>query len=528
MIGRPFEYPEFQRTIATSAFAAVRGPNNDVRIRLHGKDYAISELTSSILSEMRRVAEDYLGEKVTGAVVTVPAYFNDGQRQATKQAGEIADLNILRIINEPTAAALAYGFDKKVEKKVAIFDFGGGTFDISILEIGDGVFEVLATAGDTFLGGEDFDQRIIQHLVEEFKAETGVDLSTERMAMQRLKDEAEKAKCELSFSTVRALNLPFIATKDQRPLHLKTTLTREQLEEMTRDLVDQCIDICRTALNDAGLSVEDIGEVILVGGQTRMPLIQREVEAFFGRPPCKNVHPDEVVAMGAAIQAHVLVDDTSDMLLLDVTPMSMGIATAGGKFCVLIPRNTTIPTQHSHMFTTAHDNQPAVKIAVLQGESKKVSENQLLGEFLLTGIREMPRGLPEIEVTFAIDSNGIVSVSALDKDTGKKQTIKVTCSGGLGEDELKRMIEEQREYEIKERDEEALTRACDRIESLMYEITKLLPPAERLLGNAGVQAMERKLSNAREAIASRDASRIRAAGQELERSLTTLKGLVTP
>ncbi len=528
LIGRSFDSPEVQHTIKTAAFAAVCGPNSDVRIRLHGKDHSISELTALILSEMRRVAEDYLGEPISGAVITVPAYFNDAQRQATKQAGEIAGLNILRIINEPTAAALAYGFDKKVDKKVAIFDFGGGTFDISILEIADGVFEVMATAGDTFLGGEDFDHRIINHLVEEFKQENDVDLSIERMAMQRLKDEAEKAKCELSFSTSRALNLPFIATRDKRPLHLRTTLTREKLEEMTGDLVAQCIDICRTALDDAGVSVEEIGEVILVGGQTRMPLIQREVEAFFGRPPCKNVHPDEVVAMGAAIQAHVLIDDSADMLLLDVTPMSMGIATAGGQFCVLIPRNTTIPTQHSHMFTTAHDNQPAVKIAVLQGESRRVSENQLLGEFLLSGIREMPKGLPEIEVTFAIDSNGIVNVSALDRDTGKRQSIKVTCTGGLAEEELQRVIEEQREYEIKERDEEAVTRECDRIESLTQEIKKLLPRAERLLGSAGVQAMDRKLSAAREAQASRDAARIRGAGQELERSLTTLRGLVTP
>jgi molecular chaperone DnaK len=528
LIGRPFDAPEVRRTLETCPYQIVPGPGGDVRVRLASKDYAIPEISAAILGEMKRIAEEYVGEPVNQAVVTVPAYFNDGQRQATKDAGVIAGLEILRIINEPTAAALAYGFEKKVDKKIAVFDLGGGTFDISILEIGDGVFEVLATAGDTFLGGDDFDARIIDWLADEFLQEHGIDLRQDKMALQRLKDEAEKAKCELSFSTRREISLPFIATQNQKALHLKSTLSREQLESLVDDLVERCIRICAHALRDAGLRCEDVEDVILVGGMTRMPMLQRRVQEFFGRAPSKGVHPDEVVALGAAIQANVLVDDKMDMLLLDVTPMSLGIATVGGNFSVLIPRNTTIPTQKSHLFTTANDNQTTVKIVVLQGESNQARENQLLGEFLLTGIRKMPKGMAEIDVNFSIDADGIVSVAARDRDTGKEQSITVTYAGGLDEDELNRMIDEQKEYAVRERDSADMANGINQIQSLSLEISKLLPKAERLLGAPGVQSVQRKLNDARQAIDSQDMARIQSTRQELERSLTTLQGMVTP
>lgn len=527
LIGRPFDSPEVRRTLETCPYKIVAGPTNDVRIRLGTKDYAVTEISAAILAELKKVAEDYLGAPVTQAVVTVPAYFNDGQRQATKDAGKVAGLDILRIINEPTAAALAYGFEKHVDKKVAVFDLGGGTFDISILEIGDGVFEVLSTAGDTFLGGDDFDRRIIDYLADEFFQVHGIDLRQDKMALQRLKDEAEKSKCELSFSSTREVSLPFIATRAGQPLHLRATLTRERLEMLVDDLVERCIKICAFALRDASLSCEQIEEVILVGGQSRMPLIQRRVQEFFGRQPSKGVHPDEVVALGAAIQAHALVNDKSDMLLLDVTPMSLGIATAGGHFSVLIPRNTTIPTQKSHLFTTANNNQSTVKIVVLQGESGVAKENQLLGEFMLTGIRRLPRGTPEIDVNFSIDADGIVSVSARDRDTGKEQSITVTYAGGLDEDELNRMIDEQKHYAVKEREDHEQASAVQRLESVMLEFNKLLPRAEKLLGPSGVLAFRQRLTEAEKALAARELVRIQTASRELERQLSTLQGLVS-
>lgn len=526
LIGRPFDSPEVRRTVETCPYRIIEGPNNDVRVQLGGKDLAVTEISAAVLAEMKRVAEDYAGGVVVRAVVTVPAYFSDGQRQATKDAGTIAGLEILRIVNEPTAAALAYGFDKKTDMKVAVFDLGGGTFDISILEIGEGVFEVLSTAGDTFLGGENFDSRIIDYLAEAFLQEHNIDLRKDRMALQRLKDEAEKAKCELSFATSREISLPFIATRDGQPLHLKTMLTRERLESLVGDLVDRCMKICAHALRDAGLKTGDVQEVLLVGGQIRMPLLQQRVQEFFGRVPSKGVHPDEVVALGAAIQANVLVDDKMDMLLLDVTPMSLGIATAGGYFSKLIPRNTTIPTQKSHLFTTANDDQTTVKIVVLQGESGMARENQLLGEFMLTGIRKMPKGMAEIDVNFSIDSDGIVSVSARDRDTGTEQSITVTYAGGLDEDELNRMIDEQKQYAVRERTETELAEAVNRIESLALDINKLLPKAQKILGDPGVQTVQRKLSEAKSAVLALDSSRIQNSKHELERSLTTLQGLV--
>lgn len=526
LIGRPYDAVEVRRTLDTCPYRIVSGPNNEVRIRLAGKDYAVPEISAAILSDLKRTAEDYVGSQVHQAVVTVPAYFNDGQRQATKDAGRIAGLEILRIINEPTAAALAYGFEKHIDKKIAVFDLGGGTFDISILEIGDGVFEVLSTAGDTFLGGDDFDKRIIDFLADEFFQMHGIDLRADKMALQRLKDEAEKAKCELSFSAAREVSLPFIATRNGTPLHLRASLTRDRLEMLVDDLVERCMKICAFALRDAGLSCEHVEDVILVGGQTRMPLIQRRVQEFFGRPPSKGVHPDEVVALGAAIQAHALMDDKSDMLLLDVTPMSLGIATAGGNFSTLIPRNTTIPTQKSHLFTTANDNQTTVKIVVLQGESSVAKENQLLGEFMLTGIRKLPKGTPEIEVNFSIDADGIVSVAAKDMDTGKEQSITVTYAGGLDEEELNRMIEDQKAYALKEREDTALATVINRLEATIAEIGRLLPKAEKLLGAPGVTAMRNRVTEAQKAIQTQDAVKIQTASRELERSLSTLQGLV--
>lgn len=526
LIGRPFDTPEVRRTLETCPYRIVPGPNNEVRIRMANKDYSVPEISASILAELKRIAEDYVGVPVNQAVVTVPAYFNDGQRQSTKDAGKIAGLEILRIINEPTAAALAYGFEKHIDKKIAVFDLGGGTFDISILEIGDGVFEVLSTAGDTFLGGDDFDRRIIDFLADEFFQMHGIDLRQDKMALQRLKDDAEKSKCELSFSSSREVSLPFIATRNGTPLHLRATLTRDRLEMLVDDLAERCMKICAFALRDAGLTCDNVEEVILVGGQTRMPLIQRRVQEFFGRPPSKGVHPDEVVALGAAIQAHALTDDRSDMLLLDVTPMSLGIATAGGNFSSLIARNTTIPTQKSHLFTTANDNQTTVKIVVLQGESAVAKENQLLGEFMLTGIRKLPKGMAEIDVNFSIDADGIVSVAARDRDTGKEQSITVTYAGGLDEDELNRMIDEQKQYALKEREETEHATFVNRLESVTAEVSKLLPRVEKLLGASGVTAMRNRVAEAQKALQAQDSIKIQTACRELERSLSTLQGLV--
>ena len=448
LIGRRWEHPEVQKSIDLCPYEIVQGPNDDPRIAISGKTFTCPEISSIILREMKRVAEEYLGEPVRDAVITVPAYFNDTQRQCTKDAGRIAGLEVLRIINEPTAGGLAYGFGKRKEEKVAVYDLGGGTFDISILEMGDGVLEVLATAGDTFLGGEDFDRRIVNHLIEKFQESDGIDLRSDTMALQRLKDAAEKAKCDLSQRESTEINLPFIASDANGPRHLSIELSRETLESLVDDIVRGTLKAAEQCLNDAGLQAQDIDQIILVGGQTRTPLVQRTVTEYFGKRPHKGVNPDEVVAIGAAIQGEALLSEDDGLLLLDVTPLSLGIATYGGHFAKLIERNTTVPVRKSHIFTTTRDNQTAVKIRVLQGESEHAADNDLLGEFVLTGIRQAPKGDPEIDVAFDIDANGIVSVSARDLQTGKEQSITVNATGTLSEDEVQQIIEEQELYEV--------------------------------------------------------------------------------
>jgi len=448
LIGRRFDSPEVQKAIDLCPYSIVRGPNDDPRIEIAGKAFTCPEISSLILREMKRVAEEYLGEPVHEAVITVPAYFNDAQRQCTKDAGKIAGLEVLRIINEPTAAALAYGFNKKRDEKVAIFDLGGGTFDISILEMSDGVVEVLATAGNTFLGGEDFDRRIVAHLLDAFRESEEIDLRGDTMALQRLKDAAEKAKCDLSVRDSAEINLPFIASDAQGPRHLSLQIDRATLEGLVDDIIRGTLKTAEQCVNDSGLSPADIDQVILVGGQTRMPLVQAAVAEFFGKRPHKGVNPDEVVAVGAAIQAESLVSDEDNQLLLDVTPLSLGIATFGGHFAKLIERNTTVPVRKGHVFTTTRDNQSAVKIRVLQGESETAAENDLLGEFVLGGIRPARKGEPEVDVSFDIDANGIVSVSARDTATGKEQSITVNATGTLSDNEIQQIIEEQELYEV--------------------------------------------------------------------------------
>ncbi len=449
LIGRRYDSPEIKKAIRNYSYQIVKGPHDDVRIICGGKEYSLSEVSAMIIIEMKRIAEDYLGEKVTEAVITVPAYFNDSQRQATKDAGIVAGLEVLRIINEPTAAALAYGMIKKRnEEKIAVYDLGGGTFDISILELGANVFEVISTAGDTYLGGDDFDARIIDYLIEEFAKITGIDLRNDRMALQRLADASEKAKCELSSIKETQISLPFIASDAHGPKHLDLKLTREKLEELTRDIVARTIEICKQTLQQAKLKKEDIDEVILVGGQTRSPMVQEIVRNFFGKQPHKGVHPDEVVAVGAAVQASALTEEKTELLLLDVTPLSLGIATHGGYFTTLIERNTTVPVGKSHIFTTARDNQTKVNIRVLQGENERADDNELLGEFMLTGIRRAKKGEPEIEVSFDINADGIVNVSAKDLETGKEQSITVTASSGLTDEEVRQMAEEAQMFEL--------------------------------------------------------------------------------
>jgi molecular chaperone DnaK len=448
LIGRRFDAPEVQKAIDLCPYEIVRGPNDDPRVRIGEKTFTCPELSALILREMKRVAEEHLGEPVRDAVITVPAYFNDTQRQCTKDAGKIAGLEVLRIINEPTAAALAYGFGKKREEKIAVYDLGGGTFDISILELGSGVLEVLATGGNTFLGGEDFDRRLVAHLLERFQEAEGIDLRADAMALQRLKDAAEKAKCDLSTRDVTEINLPFVASDARGPRHLNLEVTRETLEGLVDDIVRQTIKIVESCLTDAGLTREQIDQVVLVGGQTRMPLVQNLVTELFGKRPHKGVNPDEVVAVGAAIQGEALLSEDKNLLLLDVTPLSLGIATFGGHFAKLIERNTTVPVRKGHIFTTTRDNQSAVKIRVLQGESETASENDLLGEFVLSGIRPARKGEPEIEVSFDIDANGIVSVSARDLATGKEQSIQVNATGTLSDEEIQRIIDENELYEV--------------------------------------------------------------------------------
>ena len=474
LIGRKYDSAEVQSDIKVLPYKIEKASNGDVRITLRGKQHSPAEISSFILANIKKAAEEYLGEKVTDAVITVPAYFSDSQRQATKDAGKIAGLNVLRIINEPTAASLAYGLDKKTDEKIVVFDLGGGTFDVSILEIGDGVFEVKSTNGDTHLGGEDFDLKLIEYLADEFKKDQGIDLRGDKMALQRLKEAAEKAKIELSASVETDVNLPFITADASGPKHLNIKVTRAKLESLVGELLDKLEQPCHTALKDAGLSAADINSVILVGGMTRMPAVQERVSKIFGKEPSKGVNPDEVVALGAAIQGGVLKGDVSDVLLLDVTPLSLGIETLGGVMTRLIEKNTTIPAKKSETFTTAEDNQPAVSVHVLQGEREMASDNKTLGRFELTGIAPAPRGTPQIEVSFDIDANGIVEVSAKDIATGKQQSIKITHSSGLSQEEIDRLVKDAELHADDDRRKKELADARNSADTLIYSTEKTL------------------------------------------------------
>jgi len=533
LIGRKFNNPQVQAALKNVAYRIIEGPHNDPRIQLRDKVYSVPEISAMILQEMKMIAEDYLGQEVAKAVVTVPAYFNDGQRQATKDAGAIAGLDVIRIINEPTAAALAYGYGKNIDKTVAVYDLGGGTFDISIMEISStGVFKVVSTAGDTFLGGEDFDQRVIDWLVSGFKDEHDIDLRQDRMALQRLKDAAEKAKCELSSVVETEVNLPFIISSARNEaLHLQRLLTRQQLEELTQDLINRTIEICEMTLEEAGLDKGDIEEVVLVGGMTRVPRIQQEVAKFFGREPSKNVHPDEVVALGAAIQGAALLDEQQDMVLLDVTPHTLGIMVVGGYFEELIPQNSTVPTSRSKDFTTVRDNQTAVKILVMQGESKRAEENELLGEFVLTGLRRAPASQVEIEVTFEINADGIVSVHAKDKETGKEQSITVTATSGLTKEELDNMITQAKDFAVARRDDDELEKAKQEAQTLIADIQKLMPKVEEVVAGSdfGRDAMEKAktvVDKAKSTMQAGDVKALREQIEALQRTQRMFKGVV--
>ncbi len=486
LIGRKWDSQQVQNAISTCPYTIVQGPHGDARIQLRGKVYSVPEISAMILQEMKMIAEDYLGHPAEKAVITVPAYFNDGQRQATKDAGKIAGLDVIRIINEPTAAALAYGFGKQVDKTVAVYDLGGGTFDISVLEISStGVFKVVSTAGDTFLGGEDFDLRIIDWLVDSFRDEHGIDLRDDRMALQRLKDAAEKAKCELSSVEQTEVNLPFIISNARNEaLHLQRVLARHQLEELTSDLVQRTVETCAQTLQEAGLGKDEIDEVILVGGMTRMPLVQRSVAEFFEREPCKGVHPDEVVALGASIQGMALTQEASGMILLDVTPHTLGIMVVGGFFEELIPHNTTVPTSRSKVFTTVRENQTAVKILVMQGESHRAEDNELLGEFILTGLRRAPAGQVEVEVSFEINADGIVSVHAKDLETNQQQSITVTATSGLTKDEVQNMVGDAKEFAVARRADDETEQVVQEAQKLISQIESLFPEVEQVVAGS--------------------------------------------
>ncbi|HWP66913.1 MAG TPA: molecular chaperone DnaK [Candidatus Limnocylindria bacterium] len=518
LIGRRFDDPEVQKALKVLPYRVVKADNGDAWVEIRGKKYSPAEVSAMVLQKMKQTAEDYCGEKITEAVITVPAYFNDAQRQATKDAGRIAGLDVKRIVNEPTAAALAYGLDKKKDEKIAVFDLGGGTFDISILEIGDGVVEVKATNGDTFLGGEDFDQRVIDYLADEFKKDQGIDLRKDRMALQRLKEAAEKAKCELSTASETDVNLPFITADQSGPKHLNMKLSRAKLEALCADLLDRLEGPCVTALKDAKLTTRDIDEVVLVGGMTRMPAVQERVKKLFGKEPHRGVNPDEVVAVGAAVQAAVLSGDVKDVLLLDVTPLSLGIETLGGVFTKLIEKNTTIPTRKSQVFSTAADNQSAVTIRVFQGEREMASDNKLLGQFDLVGIPPAPRGVPQIEVTFDIDANGIVHVGAKDLGTGKEQSIKITASSGLSKEEIDRMVRDAEAHAEEDRKKRELIEARNQLDGLVYQTEKTLTEHKDSL-DAGVRGdVETALADAKKALESGDVAAVRAAADALGRA----------
>ena len=515
LIGRNFEDPTVKKDIESAPFKIVNSDNGDAWIEGKGKKYSPSQISAFVLQKMKETAEKYLGQEVTKAVITVPAYFNDAQRQATKDAGKIAGLEVLRIINEPTAASLAYGLDKKANKKIAVYDLGGGTFDVSILELGDGVFEVKSTNGDTFLGGEDFDNTIVDYLLSEFKKENGINLKSDKLALQRLKEAAEKAKIELSSTTQTEINLPFITADKTGPKHINLKMTRAKLEALVENLIARTIPPCKTALKDAGLSPSEVAEIILVGGMTRMPKVIEEVKNFFGKEPNKSVNPDEVVAMGAAIQAGVLQGDVKDVLLLDVTPLSLGIETLGGVSTKLIEKNTTIPTKKSQVFSTAEDNQPAVSIRVLQGEREMATDNKSLGNFELVGIAPAPRGMPQIEVTFDIDANGIVNVSAKDKGTGKEQKIQIQASGGLSEDEISKMVKEaeiNKETDKKKRD---AVDARNQAETLLHSTEKNLKEHGSKVSDADKKAIEDASANLRNSLKGTDVEDIKKKTQDL-------------
>jgi len=515
LIGRKFDTEAVKKDIKISPFKIVKADNGDAWVVVRDKKYSPPEISAMVLQKMKKTAEDYLGEEVTDAVITVPAYFDDSQRQATKDAGRIAGLNVLRIINEPTAAALAYGLDKKHDEKIAVFDLGGGTFDISILELGDGVFEVKSTNGDTFLGGEDFDQVVIDWIADEFKKDQGIDLRSDKMALQRLKEAAEKAKCELSTSMETDINLPFITADATGPKHLNLKLSRAKLESLCSELIAKLEGPCRAAIKDSGLSIGDINEVILVGGMTRMPAVQKRVQDIFGKVPNRGVNPDEVVAIGAGIQGGVLKGDVKDVLLLDVTPLSLGIETLGSVMTKLIEKNSTIPCRKSQVFSTAADNQPAVSIHVLQGEREMASDNKTLGNFELTGIPTAPRGVPQIEVTFDIDANGIVHVSAKDLGTGKEQSIRITASSGLSKEEIDKMVRDAEAHSSEDKKKRELIEAKNHADSTVYQTEKSLREFGDKIDAAEKQKIEEKLAELKKLMEGSDPEAMKKAGEEL-------------